>query len=146
MNTRYPLSLAAVAAIAALTACNQPADTTVTKSAAATTSPQGKVETSQESKQVGNTLEAKTETKSTTDQGTVKANVQTFIGTVTVYEPGKTIEVLTGENSRHGVDLAAKETIVTVVGPVAVGAHVRLVETKGDRGTKVDVTVEGGKS
>jgi hypothetical protein len=127
--------------VASLAACSKPADTVVTKTET-TTSPQGSVETKEQSKRVGDTLEVKTETKSKTDDGTVKTDTEAFVGTVTVYEPGKKIEVLTGESTRHAVDLAGKNVQVDVVGPVAVGAHVRLVEEKGDRGTRVSVTVE----
>ncbi len=143
MDSRKLVPLIAVAAIAALTACSKPADTVEKKTEVTTTSPKGKVETKEETKQVGSTLEIKTETKSKTDEGTVKTNVQTFVGTVTVYEAGKKIEVLTGENTRHTIEFDGKNVQVSVVGPVAVGARVRLVEEKGDRGTRVSVTVEG---
>jgi hypothetical protein len=143
MDSRNFVPLIAAAAIAALTACGKPADTVEKKTQVTTTSPQGKVETKEETKQVGSTLEIKTETKSKTDEGTVKTNVQTFVGTVTVYEAGKKIEVLTGENTRHSIELDGKNVQVSIVGPVAVGARVRLVEEKGDRGTRVSVTVEG---
>jgi hypothetical protein len=60
---------------------------------------------------------------------------------VTVYQAGKKIEVLTGEKTRHAVSLDAKDLQVSVMGAVAVGAKVRLVEEKGDFGTRVGVTV-----
>lgn len=142
MIYRNPIPLIALAAIAALTACSKPAGTVERKTESTTTSSQGTVETKQESKQVGSTLEAKTETKSKTDEGTVKSNVETFVGTVTVYEAGKKIEVLTGENTRHAFALDAKDVQISVAGPVAVGSHVRIVSEKGDRGTRVSVTVE----
>jgi hypothetical protein len=61
---------------------------------------------------------------------------------VTVYEAGKKIEILTGDNKRHTIDLGAKGVQVNVVGPVAVGAQVQLVQDKGDQGTRVSVTVK----
>ena len=142
MNDRKPILLIAVAVVAVLAACGKPADTTETKTQATTTSPEGTTETTQQTTQVGNTMEATTETKSKTDEGTVKTNVETFVGTVTVYEAGKKIEVLTGENTRHSVALDAKDVVVSIDGPVAVGAKVKLVEEKGDRGGRVSVTVE----
>ena len=143
MYHRSSVPLIAAAAIAALTACGKAAEKVETKSQTTTTSPQGQVETKKETTQVGTTLEGKTETTSKTDQGTVKTNVQTFVGTVSVYEPGKKIEVLTGEKTRHAFALDAKDVVVSVDGPIAVGARVRLVEEKGDRGSRVSVTVEG---
>ncbi len=142
MKQTFHAAFVALAAAAVLTACSKPADTIERKSDSTITSPQGSVETKQESKQVGNTLEVKTETKSKTDDGTLKSNVQTFVGTVTVYEAGKTIEVLTGESTRHTVALDGKDVVVSVVGPVAVGSRVRLVEEKGDRGTRVSINLE----
>jgi hypothetical protein len=150
--------VAALASISTLIACSKPMDTvekttkstttspqgTVeTTSQATTTSPQGTVETTAATKQVGSTLEGKTETSRTTDEGTVKTNIETFVGTVTVYEAGKKIEVLTGENTRHTVELDGKDVVSNIAGPVMVGARVRLVEEKTDRGTRVSVTPEG---
>lgn len=135
--------IAALSALATLTACGKPADKVETKSQTTTTTSQGTLETKKETKEVGATLEGKTETTSKTAEGTFKTNVQTFDGTVTVYEAGKKIEVLTGENTRHTAALDGKDVQVSVVGPIAVGTHVRLVEEKGDRGTRVSVTAEG---
>ena len=36
-----------------------------------------------------------------------------------------------------------KDVVVSVDGPIAVGTHVRLVEEKGDRGSRLSVTAEG---
>ena len=142
MYYRNSVPLIAAAAIAALTACGKPAEKVETKSQTTSTSPQGQVETKKETTQVGTTLEGKTETTSKTDQGTVKTNVQTIVGTVTVYEAGKKIEVLTGEKTRHTFALDGKDVVVSIDGPIAVGTHVRLVEEKGDRGSRLSVTVE----
>jgi hypothetical protein len=171
MDRRSTMPLIAAAALAALTACSKPGNTLESKTQVTTTSPQGQVESTKVSKQVGDTLETKTETKSNTDEatvkttrdarqvgnslevrtetetrsktdaGTVKTTTSTFIGTVTVYQAGKKIEVLTGEKTRHAISLDAKDLQVSVAGKVAVGAHVRLVEETGELGTRVSVTV-----
>ena len=75
-------------------------------------------------------------------RGAVRANVETLVGTVTVYQAGKKIEILTGDNTRHTIDLSGKNVQVSVVGPVAVGAQVQLVQEKGDQSTRVSVTVK----
>lgn len=139
---KWIAAIAALAALAAFTACNKPADTTESKTETTTTSPDGTVKTTEETKQVGTTTEGKTETTSKTDQGTVNTNAETFVGTVTVYKAGKTIEVLTGENTRHTVALDRKDVPVSVSGPIAVGSRVTLVEEKGDQGSRVSIMVE----
>jgi hypothetical protein len=80
--------------------------------------------------------------KSKADKGAAKTNVETLVGTVTVYQAGKKIEILTGDNTRHTIGLSGKNLQVSVVGPVAVGAQVQLVQEKGDQGTRVSVTVK----
>jgi hypothetical protein len=72
-----------------------------------------------------------------------KADAETIVGTVTVYQAGRRIEILTSENMRHTTDLADKNVQVSVTGPVAVGAHVRLVKAKSGRGARVSISVEG---
>ena len=96
----------------------------------------------QGTKQVGNTQEAKTGPKNKADKGAAKTNVETFVGTVTAYQAGKKIEILTGDNTRHTIDLSGKNVQISIVGPVAVGAQVQLVQEKGDQSTRVSVTAK----
>ena len=84
-------SALAVALLVASFACAKEPGTVERKSESTTKTAQGEVKTTQESKQVGNTLEAKTETKTDTGEGTVKGKVETYVGTVTIFEPGKKI-------------------------------------------------------
>jgi len=139
----FPSALAAVL-LAAAGACSKEPGTVERKSESTTQTAQGEVKTTQESKQVGNTLEAKTETKTDTGGGTVKGKVETYVGTVTLYEPGKKIEVMTGEKKTHTFNLDARDTAVAVDVNVAVGSRVRLTEQTGDDKTRrVTVKVEG---
>jgi hypothetical protein len=125
-------------------ACSKESGTVERKSETTTQTAQGEVKTTQESKQVGTTLEAKTETKTDTGAGTVKGKVETYVGTVTLYEPGKKIEVMTGEKKTHTVALDAKDTAVAIDAPVAVGSRVRLTEQTGDdKVRRVTVKIEG---
>ncbi len=142
MRDRKMMLLIAGVVVAVTAACSQPADKTETKIETTTTSPQRSVETTQETTQVGNTIEGQTETKIKTDDGTVKTNVGTYVGTVTVYEPGKKLEVLTGESDRHSFSLDPKDATVSIDGTVAVGARVRVVEEKGDKGSRIAVSVD----
>jgi hypothetical protein len=96
----------------------------------------------QGTKPVDNTQAAKPETKGKPDKATARTNVETVVGTVTAYQAGKKIEILTSENTRRTIDLGGKNMQVSVVGPVAVGAHVQLVQEKGDQNTRVSVTVK----
>lgn len=146
LDRRYSfLPSATAAALLALTAaCSKQPGTIESKSESTSQSAQGQVKTTQESKQVGNTLEAKVETKTDTGSGTVKGKVETFVGTVTHYEPGRKIEVMTGEKSTHSVALDARDTTVAIDATVAVGSRVRLTEQTGDDKTRrVTVRVEG---
>lgn len=138
----FPSALAAALILAAGACAKQPG--TVSKSESTTQTAQGEVKTTQESKQVGNTLEAKTETKADTAGGTVKGTIETYVGTVTVYEPGKKIEVMTGEKKTHSFALDGRETTAAVDAAVAVGSRVRLTEQTGDdKSRRVTVKVEG---
>lgn len=145
-HRKYSFFLSALAAalVVAAAACSKPEGTVERKSESTTQTSQGEVKTTSESKQVGNTLEAKTETKTDTGSGTVKGKVETYVGTVTVYEPGKKIEVMTGDKSTHSVALDAKDTSVDIDVKVAVGSHVRLTEQTGDdKARRVTVKIEG---
>jgi len=70
--TFFPSALAAVLLVAPA-ACSKERGTVERKSESTTQTAQGEVKTTTESKQVGNTLEAKTETKADTGSGTVRA-------------------------------------------------------------------------
>jgi len=67
--TFFPSALAAVLLVAPA-ACSKERGTVERKSESTTQTAQGEVKTTTESKQVGNTLEAKTETKADTGSGT----------------------------------------------------------------------------
>lgn len=124
--------------------CAKDAGTVERKTESTTQTAQGEVKTTQESQQSGNTLQAKVETKNETAAGTTKSKVETFVGTITKYEPGKKIEVITGEKTTHSVPLDAKDTVVTVDSGVVVGSHVRLTEQSGDNlARRVTVRIEG---
>lgn len=139
----FSSALAAILLVAPV-ACSKDPGAVERKSESTTKTSQGEVKTTQESKQVGNTLEAKTETKTETGAGTVKSKVETYVGTVTIYEPGKRIEVMTGEKKTHSVALDAKDTALAIDPGVAVGSRVRLTEQTGDdKARRVTVKLEG---
>ena len=56
-------------------------------------------------------MEAKTETKADTAAGTVKSEMDTVVGTVTKYDPGKKIEVITAEKKSRSFSLDAKDAV-----------------------------------
>lgn len=92
--------------------------------------------TETEARQVGSTVVATTETTMETGEGDKTTETQTVVGTVTAYEAGKKIEVLTGRGKKHDFDLDDKDTQVTVDPGVTVGNKVRLVQTEYDDGRK----------
>ncbi len=114
------------------TACGESSNAVEKKTESTTQSAEGTVKTSTESKQVGTTLEAKSETKTDTPSGIVKARTEIFIGTVTIFEPGKKIEVLTGEKTTHGFQLDDKSVVYSVDGSAAVGKRVTVTDETGD--------------
>lgn len=145
-DRRYSFLVSALGAafLVSAVACSKEPGTVERKSESTTQTAQGEVKTTQESKQVGSTLEAKTETKTDTGAGTVKGKVETYVGTVTLYEPGKKIEVMTAEKKTHTFALDAKDTAVAIDASVAVGSRVRLTEQTGDDKTRrVTVKIEG---
>jgi hypothetical protein len=145
-HRRYSFVPSALAAVllAVAVACAKEPGTVERKSESTTQTAQGEVKTTQESKQVGNTLEAKTETKTDTGTGTVKGKIETYVGTVTIYEPGKKIEVMTGAKKTHTVALDARDTAVAIDSSVVVGSRVRLTEQTGDdKARRVTVKIEG---
>ncbi len=124
------------AALAATVACSKAPGTEERKTEMTTQTSQGEVKTTSQSTQAGNTLEAKAETKADTPAGTVKAETETIVGTVTVYEPGKKIEVMTAEKKMHAFTLDTKDTVVSVDPGVVVGSRVKLTEQTGDNKTR----------
>lgn len=114
------------------TACGPKADTIEKKSESTTQTSEGTVKTTNESTQVGTTLEAKTETSVDTAAGNVDTTTKTVIGTVTVFEPGNKLEVMTGENKSHTFSLDDKDIVFTLDTPIAVGKRVTVTEQTGD--------------
>ena len=114
------------------TACGPKADTIEKKSESTTQTAEGSVKTTNESTQVGTTLDASSETKVDTASGTMSAKTETVIGTVTVFEAGKKLEVLTGEKKTHSYTLDDKNIVFTIEGALAVGKNVTVIELTGD--------------
>lgn len=81
------------------------------------------------------------DTRNRGGRGPARINTETFVGTVTAYQAGRRIEILTGGNRRQTIDLRGKDVQVSVVGSIAVGTQVQVVREKGDQGTRVSVTV-----
>jgi hypothetical protein len=96
-----------------------------------------KTTTTTESVQVGSTLVGKTETTSNTADGKAKSQVETVVGTVTVYKPMDKIEVMTGDSKKHEFDLDDKDTQASVDVKVTVGSKVQLTEEKDAAGRKL---------
>src|SRR5438270_159191 len=108
-----PLLLSTIVVLAAR--CSKTTENkTEMKMETTTSTAQGTSERKTEATQVGSTLEMKTETKTDTAHGSVKGTSETFVGTVTAYEPGKHIEVMTGEKKTHAFDLDAKNVVTNV--------------------------------
>ncbi len=87
--------------------------------------------TTNETKQVGATLEAKSETKVDTPAGAVASKTETIVGTVTVFTAGKKIEVMTGEKKMHSFSLDDKDVVYAVDGAVMVGKRVTVTDETG---------------
>jgi hypothetical protein len=137
-------SLAALAALVSAVGCANSPGTVEKKQESSTETAQGKVETKTEQKQVGNTLEATSQTKADTPGGTVKTKTETYVGTVTVYTPGKKIEIMTGEKKMHSFNLDDKDVMANVAGGIVVGSRVKLVEETGDDKThRITVSLQG---
>jgi len=108
------------------------------KSQAKSTNADGrKTTTTTESLQVGTTLAETTETSSDTAHGKAKSQTETVIGTVTVYKPTKSIEILTGDNKKHSFDLDEKDLQLDIDPRVTVGTKVQLVQDKDSAGRRV---------
>lgn len=132
------------AALATTVACSKAPGTEERKTETTTQTSQGEVKTTSESTRAGNTLDAKTETKSDTANGTVKAATEVVVGTVTVYEPGKKIEVMTADKKTNSYALDAKDIVPSVDLGVVVGSRVKVTDQTGDnKSRRVTVKLEG---
>lgn len=132
MIHRKSTFLFSAALLAVATACSQSPDTVVKKSESTTQTAEGTVKTTNETKQVGTTLEGKSETKVDTPAGTVSSKTETVVGTVTIFTSGKTIEVMTGEKKTHSYSLDDKDTTYSVDSGVTVGKRVTVIDETGD--------------
>ena len=132
------------AVLATAVACSKAPGTEERKTETTTQTSQGEVKTASQSTQAGNTLDAKTETKADTANGTVKSAAEVVVGTVTVYEPGKKIEVMTADKKTSSFALDAKDTIASVDLGVVVGSRVKVTDQTGDnKSRRVTVKLEG---
>jgi hypothetical protein len=110
---------------------------TETKSQTKSTNPDGsRTTTTTESKQVGSTLAATTETKESGEGRKGKMESETVIGTVTEYDPGKKLVILTGDGKKHDFDLADKKTTSSIDSRITVGTKVQLDSTRDDSGNR----------
>lgn len=123
--------LASATLLALATACSQSSDTVTKKSESTTQTSGGTVTTTNETKQVGATLEAKSETKVDSPAGAVASKTETIVGTVTVFTAGKKIEVMTGEKKMHDFSLDDKDVVYSVDGAVMVGKRVTVTDETG---------------
>ena len=100
----------------------------------------GTVKMTNETKQVGATLEVKSEAKADTPAGTVALKTETIEGTVTVFTAGRMIEVMTGEKKMHRFSLDDKDAAYSVDGTVAVGKRLTITDEIGaDRVRRITV-------
>ncbi len=116
MNTSKLAYLIPAGLLVVATACGPKADTIEKKSESTTQTSEGTVKTTSESTQVGTTLSATSETKVDTASGTVSSKTETIIGTVTVFEAGKKLEVMTGEKKMHSYSLDNKDIVFSIEG------------------------------
>jgi ABC-type Fe3+-hydroxamate transport system substrate-binding protein len=128
MSTSKALPILVMSTLA-FVGCKERADTT-------------KTSTQTETRQVGTTSESTTETKVATSTGDTKTITNSYLGTVTEFKPGKSIEVMTGEKQMHPFALDGKDDVVTVDPATAVGSKVQLVEEKDEKGLRrITVTI-----
>jgi hypothetical protein len=138
----HPLAaIVAVSCALALSGCRR--DTTPKeelKTQVTDTSETGKTVTKTEATTVGSTLIKETQTTAQGPDGSAKSDTMTYVGTVASYDAGHSIDVMTGENDHHHVDLTGKDTTASISPSVTVGNKVRLVESKDGHGHRT-VTV-----
>jgi hypothetical protein len=114
------------------------------KSEVTDTTNAGKTVTKTEATTVGSTLVQQTTTTARGSEGSERRDTTTYIGTVSAYEAGRSIDIMTGENVHHRVDLSEKNSTLQMDPSITVGNKVRLVESKDGRGQRtVTVTAAG---
>jgi len=132
MLSRKAMPILMIGALAFVGCTRQPANTT-------------KTTTQTETKQVGTTTESTTETKVDTASGESKSVTNRYLGTVTEFKPGKSIEVMTGNKEMHSFALDGKNDVVVIDQAIAVGSKVLLVEEKGEKGFhRINITIAAG--
>ena len=101
-----------------------------------------KTTTNTETKKVGSTAETTTKTSVETPEGDRSTVTKTYVGTVTQFKPGASIEVMTGEKDTHSFNLDGKDDVINIDPRVAVGSKVQLVEHKPEQGIhRITVTI-----
>jgi hypothetical protein len=101
-----------------------------------------KTTTETETKRVGTTEQSTTTTKVDSPAGETTLVTKSFVGTVTRFEPGRSIEVMTGEKETHSFDLDDEDVVASIDPRTAVGSKVQLVEEKPEDGVhKITVTI-----
>ena len=139
-----PAILAACSALA-LSACHRDATPREELKAQVTdTAGAEKTVTKTEATTVGSTMVKETETTTHNAEGSAKRDTLTYVGTVSAYEPGRSIDVMTGDNDHHRIDLSGKETTVNADPSVTVGNKVRLVESKDGNGRRTITVSSAG--
>ncbi len=132
MNSTKLAYLVPAALLVVATACGPSSGAVEKKSESTTQTAEGTVKTTSESTQVGTTLAATSETKVDTASGTITSKTETIIGTITVFEAGKKLEVLTGEKKTHSYSLDDKNIVFAVEGNLAVGKNATVGDQTGD--------------
>lgn len=126
---RYRVGVAVAIAVLALAGCSKDADTTRTT-------------TQTETKRVGSTVESTTKTSVETADGDLSSVTKSYVGTVTKYTPGESIEVMTGEKDTHSFSLDGKGDVIAIDPRTAVGSKVQLVEQKPEQGIhRITITI-----
>lgn len=107
-----------------------------------TQEPATTTKTTTETKQLGSTAESTSQTKVVTPTGESTNVTNQYVGTVTEFKRGKSIEVMTGNKETHAFALDGKEDVVTIDHATKVGSKVLLVEEKPEKGIRrVTVTI-----
>jgi len=131
---RWSLALVFLLALPACRKAEAPVVETTAKTKS-TNADGSNVTTTTDTKQVGSTLDAMTETNVPGRDGG-KTESETVIGTVTEVVAGKTITVLTGDGKKHTYDLDDRKTTASIDRRVTVGTKVELDTTKDPSGRR----------
>jgi hypothetical protein len=125
----YRAGVPVAIAVLAFAGCSKDADTTRTT-------------TQTDTKRVGSTSETTTKTSVETAAGEQNSVTKSYVGTVTKYTPGASMEVMTGEKDTHSFALDGKGDAIAIDPRTAVGSKVRLVEEKPEQGIhRITVTI-----